>query len=102
MGVEQGAAHHLTGGLDSGSIATSAARRYLGTLNTATLVITGPGREHQLRRRSEILSRVSFGLCDVQVDTRERLMFGPDCDRTLGGLVSPYDEPLYGPDSPGC
>jgi hypothetical protein len=32
---------------------------------------------------------------DVQVHTRERLLFGPDCDRTPGGLTSPYDEPLY-------
>jgi hypothetical protein len=86
---------HLTGGLDSGSVATRAARRHPGTLNTATLVITGPGREHQLRRRSEILSRVPFGPHDVQVDTAGRLMFGPDCDRTLGELISPYDEPLY-------
>jgi asparagine synthase (glutamine-hydrolysing) len=86
---------HLTGGLDSGSIAVRAARRYPGMLNTATLVITGPGREHQLRRRSEILSRVPFGPRDVQVDTAERLLFGPDCDRTAGALVSPYDEPLY-------
>jgi asparagine synthase (glutamine-hydrolysing) len=52
---------HLTGGLDSGSIAARAARRHPGALNTATLVITGPGREHQLRRRSEILSRLPFG-----------------------------------------
>jgi asparagine synthase (glutamine-hydrolysing) len=86
---------HLTGGLDSGSIATRAARRHSGILNTATLIITGPGREHQIRRRSEILSRVPFGPYDIQVDTRERLMFGPDCGRTSGGLVSPYDEPLY-------
>jgi asparagine synthase (glutamine-hydrolysing) len=86
---------HLTGGLDSGSIATSAARRDPGTLNTATLVITGPGREHQVRRRREILSRVPFGTHDVQVDTASRLMFGPDCYRTRGELVSPYDEPLY-------
>lgn len=86
---------HLTGGLDSGSIATSAALRWPGKLNTATLVITGPGREHQIRRRSEILSRVPFGSCDIQVDTRELLMFGPECGRTAGGLVSPYDEPLY-------
>jgi asparagine synthase (glutamine-hydrolysing) len=86
---------HLTGGLDSGSIAVRAARRHPGMLNTATLVITGPGREHQVRRRLEILGRVPFGPHDIQVDTRERLMFGPDCDRSLGGLVSPYDEPLY-------
>lgn len=36
-----------------------------------------------------------FGPHDFQVDTLEQLMFGPDCDRTRGGLVSPYDEPLY-------
>lgn len=46
------------------------------------------------RRRSEILARVPFDPRDVQVDTLEQLMFGPDCDRTRGGLVSPYDEPL--------
>lgn len=86
---------HLTGGLDSGSIATQATRHWPGRLNTATLVITGPGREHQLRRRSEILDRVFFGLHDVQVDTAGQLMFGPDCDRIRGDLISPYDEPMY-------
>jgi asparagine synthase (glutamine-hydrolysing) len=86
---------HLTGGLDSGSIATRAARRWPGTLSTATLIITGPGREHQVRRRREILTRVPFGPHDVQVDTAGRLMFGPDCDRARGELISPYDEPLY-------
>ena len=86
---------HLTGGLDSGSIATRAALHWPGQLNTATLVITGAGREHQVRRRGEILSRVPFGPHDVQVDTASLLMFGPDCDRTHGELVSPYDEPLY-------
>jgi asparagine synthase (glutamine-hydrolysing) len=88
-------AFHLTGGLDSGSIATSAARRHPGKLNTATLIITGPGRLHQVRRRCEILRRVPFGSHDVQVDTAKLLMFGPDCDRAQGELISPYDEPLY-------
>ena len=88
-------AFHLTGGLDSGSIATRAARRWPGALSTATLIITGPGREHQVRRRREIRSRVPFGPRDIQTDTAERLMFGPGCDRTCGGLISPYDEPLY-------
>jgi asparagine synthase (glutamine-hydrolysing) len=88
-------AYHLTGGLDSGSIATRAARRWPGKLNTATLIITGPGRKHQVRRRHEILSRVPFGPHDVQVDTQGQLMFGPDCDRARGNLISPYDEPLY-------
>lgn len=88
-------AFHLTGGLDSGSIATSAARRHPGKLNTASLIITGPGRLHQVRRRREILRRVPFGSHDVQVDTASLLMFGPDCDRAQGELISPYDEPLY-------
>jgi asparagine synthase (glutamine-hydrolysing) len=87
---------HLTGGLDSGSIATRAARRWPGQLNTATLIITGPGRAHQIRRRREIRGRLPFGPHDIRVDTGGRLLFGPDCDRTSGGLVSPYDEPLYG------
>jgi hypothetical protein len=86
---------HLTGGLDSGSIATSAAHRWPAKLNTATLIITGPGREHQVRRRNEILSRLPFGHHDVQVDTTGLLMFGPNCDRARGELISPYDEPLY-------
>lgn len=89
------ATFHLTGGLDSGSIATRAARRWPGTLNTATLIITGPGREHQVRRRHEILTRLPFGPHDVQVDTTRQLMFGPGCDRVRGQLISPYDEPLY-------
>jgi hypothetical protein len=52
-------------------------------------------RQHQVRRRGEILSRIPFGPHDAQVDTASPLMFGPDCDRTRGELVSPYDEPLY-------
>jgi hypothetical protein len=86
---------HLTGGLDSGSVATRAAHRWPAKLNTATLIVTGPGREHQVRRRGEILSRVPFGPHDVQLDIAGRPMFGPDCDRTRGKLISPYDEPLY-------
>ena len=89
------ATFHLTGGLDSGSIATRAARRWPGKLNTATLIITGPGREHQVRRRHEIRRRVPFGPHDVQVGTAGQLMFGPGCDRARGKLINPYDEPLY-------
>jgi pimeloyl-ACP methyl ester carboxylesterase len=63
---------HLTGGLDSGSIATRAARRWPAKLNTATLIITGPGRQRQVRRRHKILSRVPFGPHDVRVDTQGR------------------------------
>lgn len=86
---------HLTGGLDSGSIATRMARRWPGRIDTATLIVIGPGRQQQIRRRAEIRARVPFGDRDLQLDTRDLLMFGPDCARTRGELVSPYDEPLH-------
>ncbi|WP_143220872.1 asparagine synthase [Actinomadura sp. CNU-125] len=86
---------HLTGGLDSGSIGTRAAKRWPGQLDTATLIVIGPGREQQIRRRAEMRDRVSFGPHDLRVDTRDRLMFGASCARVRGELVSPYDEPLY-------
>ncbi|MFD0899083.1 asparagine synthase [Actinomadura sediminis] len=86
---------HLTGGLDSDSIGTRAARRWPGQVDTATLIVIGPGREQQIRRRAEMRDRVPFGPHDLQVDTRGRLMFGPFCARVRGDLVSPYDEPLY-------
>ncbi|WP_067452545.1 hypothetical protein [Actinomadura macra] len=86
---------HLTGGLDSGSIGTRAAARWPGQLNTATLLITGPGREQQIRRRAEIRDRLPFGPHDVRLDTRGRLMLGPGCPRIAGELISPYDEPFF-------
>ncbi|XVQ11253.1 asparagine synthase [Spirillospora sp. CA-255316] len=86
---------HLTGGLDSGSISTRMAHRWPDQVNTATLIIIGPGRRQQIRRRAEIRSRLRFGPRDLCLDTRDRLMFGPDCGRVRGELVSPYDEPLY-------
>ncbi|WP_119726382.1 asparagine synthetase B family protein [Thermomonospora amylolytica] len=85
---------HLTGGLDSGSIGTRAARRWPGQINTATLIVIGPGRRQQIRRRAEMRERVPFGPYDVRLDLRGRPMFGPDCARTRGELISPYDEPL--------
>ena len=86
---------HLTGGLDSGSISARAAHRWPGQLNTATLIVIGPGREQQIRRRAEIRRKVPFGPCDLRIDTRDMLMFGPDCRRVRGEPVSPYDEPMY-------
>ncbi|HUN34378.1 MAG TPA: asparagine synthase [Trebonia sp.] len=91
----QATVFHLTGGLDSGSIAAQAARRWPEALSTATLVITGAGREHQVRRRREMLACIPFGPQDIQIDLAGQLMFGPGCDRTQGTPVSPYDEPLY-------
>jgi hypothetical protein len=86
---------HLTGGLDSGSIATRAAHRWPAQINTATLIVIGPGRRQQIRRRAEIRDRMPFGPHDLRLDSRDRLMFGQDCARVRGELVSPYDEPLY-------
>ncbi|MEV5829172.1 asparagine synthase [Spirillospora sp. NPDC052242] len=86
---------HLTGGLDSGSIGTCAAKRWPGQIDTATLIVIGPGREQQIRRRAEMRDRVPFGPHDLRVDTRDRLMFGPSCARVRGELVSPCDEPLH-------
>ncbi|MFD0686006.1 asparagine synthase [Actinomadura fibrosa] len=86
---------HLTGGLDSGSIGARAAYRWPGQLNTATLIVTGPGRPHQIRRRDEMREQIPFGPRDLALDIGERLLFGPGCDRVRGELVSPYDEPLY-------
>ncbi|MDL4812775.1 asparagine synthase [Actinomadura opuntiae] len=86
---------HLTGGLDSGSIGTRAAHRWPGQINTATLVVIGPGRPQQIRRRWEMRDKVPFGPQDLRLDTRDRLLFGPGCGRVRGEPVSPYDEPLY-------
>ncbi|MFI0366448.1 asparagine synthase [Actinomadura sp. 1N219] len=86
---------HLTGGLDSGSIGTRVADRWPGQVNTATLIIVGPGRRQQIRRRAEILTKVPFGPHDLRLDTQDRLMFAPADARVRGKLVSPYDEPLY-------
>ncbi|WP_329521062.1 asparagine synthase [Spirillospora sp. NBC_01491] len=86
---------HLTGGLDSGSIGTRMARRWPGLIDTATLIVIGAGRQQQIRRRAEFRDRVPFGPNDLCLDTRDLLMFGPDCARVRGELVSPYDEPMH-------
>ncbi len=64
-------------------------------MNTATLIVIGPGRDQQLRRRAEMLSTLPFGPHDVRLDTADLPMFDPGCARVRGELVSPYDEPLH-------
>lgn len=88
---------HLTGGFDSGSLAVAAANKYPGRFSTATLLIMGFGREHQIQRREEIRRRLDFGPHDHVVDTLSRPPLHPDCPRTRGEPISPYDEPLYLP-----
>ena len=88
---------HLTGGFDSGTVATRAAERYPGRLNTAALLIGGPGREQQIRRRTEMRGTVPFGPVDELVDAMEHLPLHPDCRRVRGVAISPYEDPLHHP-----
>ncbi|MFC8824805.1 asparagine synthase-related protein [Streptomyces sp. NPDC057137] len=88
---------HLTGGFDSGTVATRAAERFPGRLNTSALLIGGPGREQQIRRRAQMRSAVSFGPVDAVVDAMEHSPLHPDCLRAQGAPISPYEDPLHYP-----
>ncbi|MCM2390131.1 asparagine synthase-related protein [Streptomyces albipurpureus] len=88
---------HLTGGLDSGTVATHAAQRHPGLITSATLLIGGPGREQQVRRRAEILRATPFGPRDVVIDATTDQPLHPSCARVRGALISPYEEPLHYP-----
>jgi asparagine synthase (glutamine-hydrolysing) len=88
---------HLTGGFDSGTIVTRAARRNPGRLNSAALIVTGAGRDQQIRRRKEIRATIPFGPEDLLVDTRVYPPLHPECSRIRGELISPYEEPLFHP-----
>lgn len=89
-------AFHLSGGLDSGSIATYAATRTPGRLATGALLIIGPGREQQLRRRKQ-LRGMPFGDLDILVDCQQYPPLHPNCARMRGEPISPYEEPLHYP-----
>nr|WP_246260421.1 asparagine synthase [Streptomyces typhae] len=88
---------HLTGGFDSGTAALRAAQRYPGKLNTAALLIAGPGRAQQVRRRREMRAAVPFGPLDDVVDATVELPLHPACARVRGEPISPYEEPLHHP-----
>ncbi|MFF3754603.1 asparagine synthase-related protein [Streptomyces sp. NPDC002018] len=88
---------HLTGGFDSGTIATRTAQRLPRQLNTAALLVTGAGRSQQIRRRKEMLTRLPFGPHDHLIDCRTSPPLHPDCARVQGQLISPYEEPLHLP-----
>ncbi|MEV0036801.1 asparagine synthase-related protein [Streptomyces sp. NPDC050804] len=88
---------HLTGGFDSGTIATRAAQRFPGRLDTAALLVTGAGRSQQIRRRKEMLTRLPFGQHDHLIDCRTSPPLHPACARVQGQLISPYEEPLHLP-----
>ncbi|MFK0296591.1 asparagine synthase-related protein [Streptomyces sp. NPDC090442] len=88
---------HLTGGFDSGTVGTRLAERYPDRFSTATLLIGGPGRAHQIRRRAEILKTLPFAEPDHVVDAVEHAPLSPECARVQGELISPYEEPLHRP-----
>lgn len=88
---------HLTGGFDSGTVATRAAERYPGRFPTATLLIGGPGREQQIRRRAEMRNRMEFADTDIVIDAMRHLPLAPDCPWVNGLVVSPTEEPLHVP-----
>lgn len=88
---------HLTGGFDSGTIATRAAQRWPGQVDTAALLVTGAGREQQIRRRKKMLAELPFSGRDLLVDCAEHPPLHPSCPRVAGDLISPYEEPLFTP-----
>jgi hypothetical protein len=88
---------HLTGGFDSGTIATRAAERFPNVLGTAALLIAGRGRAQQTRRRKEMRAAVPFGPWDTVADAAVDLPLHPECARVRGEPISPYEEPLHHP-----
>lgn len=88
---------HLTGGFDSGTIATRAAERAPKAFPTSTLLIGGPGREQQIRRRVEMRSRVRFAEPDIVIDAMQYPPLAPECRWVLGAATAPTEEPLHYP-----
>lgn len=95
--AEESTLFHLTGGFDSGTVATRAAERHPGMFPTATLLIGGPGREQQIRRRAEMRSRVRFSDLDIVIDAMKYPPLAPDCRWVRGGVTAPTEEPLHYP-----
>ncbi|GCD41804.1 asparagine synthase [Streptomyces paromomycinus] len=88
---------HLTGGFDSGVLATRVAERFPDRFATAALLIGGPGRAQQLRRRQQMREAVRFAEPDLLLDAMVTAPLHRDCARVNGELISPYEEPLYHP-----
>jgi asparagine synthase (glutamine-hydrolysing) len=88
---------HLSGGFDSGCIGTTAAKRHPHKIRTAALLIDGPGRAQQERRRAGMRAVLPFADDDITVDAAKHLPLHPECARVRGKLISPYEEPLFYP-----
>lgn len=95
--AEETTLFHLTGGFDSGTVATRAAERYPGRFPTATLLVGGPGREQQVRRRTQMRDRVKFADLDLITDAMRFPQLSPDCPWVNGQVVNPTEEPLHRP-----
>ncbi|MGW1074078.1 asparagine synthase [Streptomyces sp. NPDC002537] len=88
---------HLTGGFDSGTLATRAAQRFPSRISTSALLIGGPGRAQQIRRRKEMRTVLPFAGQDILIDAMEEPPLHPNCSRVHSDLISPYEEPLHHP-----
>lgn len=88
---------HLTGGFDSGTIAARAAARWPGRLKTAALLIGGPGRDSQIRRRTEMRTVMSYAETDILIDAMQHQPLAAACLRSQGAPISPAEEPLHHP-----
>ncbi|WP_461003163.1 asparagine synthase-related protein [Streptomonospora sediminis] len=88
---------HLTGGFDSGTVAMRAAERFPGLFPTSALLIGGPGREQQIRRRSEMRSGSPFAEIDISVDAMKYPPLAPECRWVGGNVINPLEEPLHHP-----
>lgn len=88
---------HLTGGFDSGTVGTRLAQRYPHRFPTAALLIAGPGRASQIRRRTELIETLQFAGTDHLVDAMTYAPFSAGCARVQGRRISPYEEPLHRP-----
>ncbi|RBQ18647.1 asparagine synthase [Spongiactinospora rosea] len=88
---------HLSGGFDSGVIATRAAVRRPGQITTAALQVIGAGRAQQDRRRAQMRAALPFGETDLLIDCADAPPLHPDCPRVRGEAISPYEEPLFLP-----
>lgn len=88
---------HLTGGFDSGTIATRAAVRWPGRITTAALQVIGAGRAQQDRRRAQMRAALPFGKTDLLIDCVDAPPLHPECPRVRGEAISPYEEPLFLP-----
>src|SRR5699024_563390 len=86
---------HLTGGLDSGTIATRAAERHPGRFATSTLLGGGRGRDTQHRRRAQVRTALPFADAEIRVDGMSALPLSRECVRSTGALISPYEAPIH-------